>query len=91
MQVRNPILRFLIFLVLIIAFQRGLAWVLSLTPLTGIWYLIVFELIMAFVFAYIYFPAPYRKGCLTNPKFHMYVAGFFAALILMQLLWGNLL
>ena len=86
-MVRNPLLRFVIFMALVILFQRALGYALSYIGLTGLAYFIVFELIMAFVFAYLYYPAPYRKDCLKNPKFHMTVAGFFAVFVVLELLF----
>lgn len=87
MNARNPIIRFVLFLILIVAFQRALAFLLALTPLRGIWYFIVFELIVAIFFAYLYFPAPERKGCIRNPRFHAYVAAFFAVFVLLELIF----
>lgn len=83
----NPIVRYIIFIVGIISFQYVLATVLNLfgvNPLIGT---IIIQLAMAYVFAYLYYPAPFRRNAIRDPKFHMNVAIFFVVFLVINILF----
>ncbi len=83
----NPIFRFVLFIIGIILLQRGLMWALTKLGFSGLALIIIFELIMAFVFAWLHYPSYNRKYCFKDPKFHRNVAIFFGIFIIMQLVF----
>jgi heme A synthase len=87
MNTNNPIVRYVIFIVGIIAFQYLLGTILAILGVDRLIASIIIQLAMAFVFAYLYYPAPFRKYALRDPKFHMNVAIFFVIFFLINLIF----
>ena len=84
---RNSFLSMIIFIIGFILFQYVLSAVLVAVGFTGVWLFIVFDLILAFAFAWFQYPSIYRKEAFKNPRFHMSVAIYFAVLVLLDLLF----
>ncbi len=82
----SPVARFVIYIVAIILIQRLLSMLLLALGINGVAYLIVFELIVAFLFAFLNYPGD-KKGFIKDPKFHKMFAIFFAVLIGLQVLF----
>lgn len=87
MTSNNPIIRYIIFIIGIIALQYLLGTILSIIGVSALIATIIIQLAMAFVFAYLYYPAPFRKYALRDPKFHMNVAIFFVLFLLINLIF----
>lgn len=83
----NPIIRYVIFIIGIISFQYVLGSILSILGVNALIGSIIIQLSMAFVFAYLYYPAPFRKYALRDPKFHMNVAIFFVIFLIINLIF----
>ncbi|MDD4123634.1 MAG: hypothetical protein VB122_08145 [Erysipelotrichales bacterium] len=83
----RSIFRFIAIILGIFIFQKMLIFILGEIGLSGLSLIIVLELIMAFLFAYIYYPAPYRKQCFKDPSYHKNVAIFFGIFMILQLLF----
>ena len=78
----------LIFMMLAIyLMQIVIVNILGLIGIGGLASVIILEFIMAVVFAYIYYPAPYRKDALKDPKFHMSICIFFVLFMVFQFIF----
>ena len=84
---RGSFLSIILYLILFIIFQNALQYFLLWIGFEGIWLFIVFDLILAFTFAYINYPRIYRKSAFKDSRFHMSVALWFAIFIGMDLLF----
>lgn len=74
----------IIYLVLLLAFQVILQYVLIYFGITGIWYYIVFDFILAIVFSLLDFRG---REKLRNPEFHKTLAIYFVILMVVSLLF----
>ena len=83
----NPIVRYIIFIVGIISFQYVVGTILNLLGVNPLIGTIIMQLLIAFVFAYLYYPAPFRRNALRDPKFHMNVAIFFVVFLVINILF----
>jgi hypothetical protein len=83
----NPIVRYIIFIVGIISFQYVIGSILNILGINPLIATIIMQLSIAFLFAYLYYPAPYRRNALRDPKFHMNVAIFFVVFLVINILF----
>ena len=83
----NGIIRLVIFMFAIYFMQVVIVNILGLLGIGGLTGVIILEFIMAVVFAYIYYPAPYRKYALKDPKFHMSICIFFILFMAFQFIF----
>ncbi len=81
----SGIIGYLIFIGLIYVLQYVLQLVLASIGLDAITIFIIVEFCISVLFAYIMYPAPYRKNAWRDPKFHMNIAIFFAVFVILQL------
>ena len=59
---------------------------LTLLGLTGITFVIIYNLILSLVAVLIYYPSEYRQYAFKNPEFYRDVAIFFFIFLLLELL-----
>lgn len=81
------ILGFLIFIGLIYLLQFVLQIALAAIGISAIAVFIIIELVISVLFAYLMYPAPYRKTAWRDPKFHLNIAIFFSVFVVLQLLF----
>ena len=70
------IVGYLIFIGLIYVLQFVLQNVLASFGVDAVAIFIIVELVISVLFAYIIYPAPYRKTAWKDPKFHLNIAIF---------------
>jgi hypothetical protein len=85
----NPIVRYIIFIVGIISFQYVIGSILNILGINPLIATIIMQLSIAFLFAYLYYPAAYRRNALRDPKFHMNVAIFFVVFLVINILFRS--
>lgn len=78
--------RLLLVLVGFIVAQVLIQMFLTLLGLTGVTFVILYNLILSFVAVLIYYPSEYRKYAFKNPDFYRDVAIFFLIFLLLELL-----
>ena len=81
------IVGYLIFIAMIYILQYALQMVLAAIGVSGIAIFIIVEFVISVLFAYLMYPAPYRKNAWRDPKFHMNIAIFFAVFVVIQLVF----
>lgn len=86
-MMRVNLVRFLVTLLIIMVLQYVLAYVLALLGVSGIFAILVIAFVMAIFFAFLNYPAPFRKTAVKDPYFHKMVAIFFVVFFLVNLLF----
>ena len=66
--------------------QILIQYFLALLGLSGITFVIVYNLLLSFVAVLIYYPSEYRKDAFKNPDFYRNVSVFFLVFLLLSLL-----
>lgn len=84
---KNGWMRFIITLLIIIGVQYAVNYALFLIGVTGIVAVIIMSLVMAFLFALLNYPQPFRRYCYKDPKFHSTFAIFFIIFFLFNLIF----
>ena len=84
---RNSFFSIMISLVVFILLQYLIQAALIALGVSGIWFFILFDLILAFLFAYLQYPSIYRKQALRDPRFHMSFAMYFGILVVLDLIF----
>ena len=84
---RNSFFSIMLSLVMFILLQYLIQGALIALGITGIWFFILFDLILAFIFAWIQYPRIYRKQAIRDPRFHMSFAMYFAILVVLDLIF----
>lgn len=79
--------RFVITLLIIIAVNYGVGYLLMYLGIYGIAANLIMSIILAFTFAMINYPAPYRKQAYKDPNFHKMFGIFFIIFFLLNLIF----
>ena len=77
----------LIFIGLIYLLQYVLQIVLGSMGIDALAVFIIIELVISVLFAYIVYPAPYRRNAWRDPKFHLNIAIFFSIFVILHLVF----
>ncbi len=83
----NNIGRFIITLIIIIATQLVLGWLLAMVGISGIYAILLMSLAMAILFAYLNYPPQLRRYAVKDPHFHKMIAIFFVVFFLIDFLF----
>lgn len=78
--------RLLLVLIGFVVAQVLIQMFLTLLGLTGVTFVILYNLILSFVAVLIYYPPEYRKYAFKNPDFYRDAAIFFLVFLLLELL-----
>ena len=78
--------RLLLVLIGFVVAQVLIQMFLTVLGLTGVTFVILYNLILSFVAVLIYYPSEYRKYAFKNPDFYRDVAIFFLIFLLLELL-----
>lgn len=81
------IIGYLIFIALIYFLQYVLGVVLTAIGLHALAVFLIIEFVISVIFAYLIYPAPYRKEAYKDPRFHMNIAIFFTVFIILRFIF----